>query len=144
MSVAGLSADTQGSVRWARPLVALGAVVAPVLVYLVSVELLDVEVTVPEEPGSSTFADLEFGPVLGASIVAVLLGWAFLALLERLVPRRALVIWTVVSLVVLVASLPWNPDFTSSERLVLGAMHLALGAVLIVGMHRTAAEPSTT
>jgi hypothetical protein len=138
MSVAGLSAGTQSSVRWGRPLVALGAALAPVLVYLVCVPLLDVEVTVPEEFGSSTFADLDLGPVVGASILAVLLGWAFLAVLERIVATRALTIWTVVAVVVLITSLPWNPDFSTGERLVIGSMHLALALVLIVGMRRTA------
>jgi len=144
MSVADVSAGTQGTIRWARPLVALGAVLAPVLIHLVAVQLFDVELTVPESPGSDVWAELELGPVIGASIIAVLLGWALLAVLERVVPARALTIWTVVAVVVMVLSLPWNPDFTAGERVVIGAMHLAIGAILIIGMHRTAAgDPST-
>jgi len=70
-------------------------------------------------------------------IAAVLAGWAFLALLEKFVPRKALVIWTTVALIVLVGTLPYMPGFSIAERLLLGGVHLVLAAILILGLRQT-------
>ena len=139
MATTDLSTDSTAlpASRWARPVVALSAALAPTIVWLIAVQALDREVTVPESPGSATFVDLELGPVLGASILAVVAGWLLLSVLERRLPTRSLTVWTVAALVVLVLSLPWNPDFTATERAVIATMHLALGAILLLGMRAT-------
>ena len=141
MATTDLQAGTVGSTRWARPIVILTAALAPAVVWLIAIGILDREVTVPESPGSDTFVDLDFGPVLGASILAVLAGWGLLVLLGRITPK-ALTIWTVIAAVVLVVSLPWNPDFTATERLVISTMHLLLGLILIGGLRLTSRHPT--
>jgi hypothetical protein len=75
---------------------------------------------------------------------AALAAWALLALLERLT-ARARTIWTIVAVVVLVASLGTpllGSGVTAANRAVLELLHLAVGAVLIPALRRTAASPS--
>jgi hypothetical protein len=141
MATTDLQAGAAGSTRYARPIVALTAALAPAAVWLIAIGALDREVTVPESPGADAFVDLDLGPVLGASILAVLAGWGLLVVLERVTPK-ALTIWTAIAAVVLVASLPWNPDFTATERVVIGTMHLLLGLILIGGMRLTSRRPT--
>jgi hypothetical protein len=114
----------------ARALVALSAVVAPAVIWLVAVPLLGVRLLVPGRPGQPV---LEIGVAMVAAValVACLGGWLLLAVLERLT-RRARTIWTVVALLVLALSfvLVTGPMATAT-RITLGLMHLAVGAVLI-------------
>jgi len=119
-----------------RGLVALGAVVAAVLVWVVAVPVLGATVTVPERPGSTNRTELPFGDVVVAAAVAALAGWALLAVLERFT-TRARAIWTVIAVAVLVLTMPFMPGFTVTERLVLGAMHLTVAGVLIPGLRQT-------
>lgn len=128
------------STRRTRAAAVAAAVAAAALVWLIAVPLLDLAVTVPEGPGSTTRAPLGLALVLVTAAVASLAGWALLALLERLT-RRAGAIWTGVALVVLVATMPYAPGFTATERVVLGAMHLAVAAVLVPGLRRGARRP---
>ncbi len=120
-----------------RALVVLGAVVAAVLVWFVAVPLLGNDVTVPASPGATERVDLGVGPVIGTALIAGLLGWALLAVLERFT-QRALTVWTVIAVVVLIVSMPFMPGFSGTERTVLALLHLAVGAMLIVGFRRTA------
>ncbi|MFI6445654.1 DUF6069 family protein [Kitasatospora sp. NPDC050543] len=70
--------------------------------------------------------------VSASSIVPTLLGWALLELLERFVPRRATVIWTVLAVLTLVGSLPYNgTGISTTDQLLLALMHLIVGAVVI-------------
>jgi len=116
-----------------RGLVVVGAVIAAVLVWIIAVPVLGASVTVPEAPGSTVREDLEVGPVVITALVAALAGWALLALLERFT-TRALTVWTVIAVAVLVLTLPYLPGFTLTERLVLGIMHLAVAGVVIPGL----------
>jgi hypothetical protein len=79
------------------------------------------------------------GPIAVAAtaLVAGLLGWAALALLERFT-RRARVIWTALATVVLAVSLlgPLNGIDTTTKTALLG-LHMVVGVVLIVGLPRT-------
>jgi hypothetical protein len=75
---------------------------------------------------------IQIGAVIGASLVAPLLGWGLLALLERFVPRRAPLIWGVIAGLVLVIGLPYNGvGITVTDQVLLGVMHLIVGAVMI-------------
>jgi hypothetical protein len=80
------------------------------------------------------------GPVAVAAsgLVAGLLAWALLAVLERLLTRPGRT-WTVLAVVALVLSLagPLGSGVGTANRLVLAAMHLAVAAVLIPGLRRT-------
>ncbi|MET8833200.1 DUF6069 family protein [Micromonospora sp. NPDC004540] len=68
----------------------------------------------------------------GVALVPALAGWAFLAVLERFVPRRATLIWTIVALVVLVATMPWSGTFRSDgDHVSLVLLHVVVAAVLV-------------
>jgi cytochrome bd-type quinol oxidase subunit 2 len=80
--------------------------------------------------------------VLVMAGAAALLGWAFLAVLERFT-AQARRIWLVTALVVLVLSfvMPFNSgEIDGSAQLALLAMHLAVGAVLIPLLVRTSGD----
>jgi hypothetical protein len=70
--------------------------------------------------------------VTQVTVVLGLAGWAALALLERFT-RRGLAIWTVLAVVVLVAS--YVPVFlveaTTATRIALLAVHTAVGALVV-------------
>lgn len=119
-----------------RALVAVGAVSAAVAVWAIAVPVLGLSVTVPDSPGSTNRSELAFLPVVLTAAVAALAGWGLLAVLER-VTRRAPTVWTAIALTVFLLTLPYLPGFTGTERLVLTLLHLALAAVLIIGMRLT-------
>jgi hypothetical protein len=126
-----------------RALVVVAAVVTAALAWVVIVPLLGNDITVPKSPSSSERIDLAIGPVIVMSALASLAGWALLTILERFT-AKARIIWTAVALVVLVATMPWDADFTSGERLGLVILHLAVAIPLILGFWRTAPEPTGT
>ncbi|HEV2088874.1 MAG TPA: DUF6069 family protein [Cryptosporangiaceae bacterium] len=123
-----------------RVLVVVAAVVAAVVVWTVAVPVLGTDVTVPQGPGSGERTDLALAPVVATALVAGLLGWALLAMLERFT-RRAHAVWTGIALTVLVFSMPWMPGFTGTERIVLVLLHLAVAAVLVPGPLTTGQRP---
>lgn len=126
-----------------RAIVVAAAVAAAVLAWVIIVPLLGTDIMVPEGPSSSERVDLAIGPVIIMSTIASLAGWALLTVLERFT-GKARVIWTVIAAVVLVATMPWDPEFTGTEQLALAVMHLALGVVLIGGFWRTGPSDDTT
>jgi cell division protein FtsW (lipid II flippase) len=81
-------------------------------------------------------ARIDLVATAGVTLVIGLLAWATLALLERFT-RRAAVIWTVLAVVVLVAS--YVPVFlveaTTVTRIALVAVHTAVG-VLVIAFRR--------
>lgn len=123
-----------------RALVVVGAVIAAALVWFVAVPVLGASVTVPEGPGSTVRTELEFPLVVITALVAALAGWALLAVLER-ITTKALTVWTVIAIAVLVLTLPYLPGFTVTERIVLGSMHLAVAGVLIPGLRAATNSP---
>lgn len=88
-------------------------------------------------------ADAAAGPVgpLGVILVAVVAGlaaWGLLALLEH-VTAQARTIWRFLATAVLLVSLtaPLGAGTTTSAKVSLAALHVAVGAVLIPGLART-------
>lgn len=128
--------DVTTSPRWARPAIALVAALSPAIVFLLVSTIGGVDVAVPESFGSEQREELELGAVIGASVIAVLVGWGVLAVLERLTDK-ALTIWTVGALVLAAISMPWSTGFRTSDRVVITLMHVAIAAVFIVGMRVT-------
>ncbi|MEU8510359.1 DUF6069 family protein [Kitasatospora sp. NPDC048722] len=81
--------------------------------------------------------------VSASSIVPTLLGWALLELLERFAPRRATVIWTVLAVLTLAGSLPYNgAGISVADQFLLALMHLIVGAVVIPTFVITSAHRS--
>lgn len=114
------------------------AVLAALVVWSVAVPLLDVQLTVRTTPGSSV-QTIGAGFVLAASLLASLLGWGLLAVLERR-SQRAGTVWTAAAGVVLLLSLagPLTAAVTTSGKVSLVALHLSVAAVLIPLLRRTA------
>lgn len=115
-----------------------GAVAAGLLVWLVSVPALGVELTARSGGGEIVVGP---APVVLAGLVAGLGGWGLLALLERFTGRPRL-IWTGVAVTVLALSLiaPLVQATTVAAATVLIAMHVAVGAVVLVGLGPTAGK----
>jgi len=114
----------------ARALGVAGAVLAALAVWTAAVPLLGVDLLV--RPGGGRTQTVGPGSVVIASLIASLLGWALLALLEHRT-GRARTIWTAVALVVVLLSLgaPLTGGITTTAAVTLTLMHLAVAAVLI-------------
>jgi hypothetical protein len=119
-----------------RSLGVLGAVLAALAIWIVAGPLLDADLLVRSGVGSPQ--SVGAGSVVAASLLAALLGWALLAILERLT-SRARAVWTGVALVVLLMSLsgPLTSGTTLSTKATLAIMHVTVAAVLIQTLRRT-------
>ena len=118
---------------WTRALSVGGAVIAAVAVWIIAVPLLGLHLIVRFGNGSPQSVGVDF--VVGASLIASLLGWGLLVMLERRT-SRARTIWTVTAIAVLLVSLslPLSAGTTASTKAVLVVMHVAAAAVLIPGL----------
>jgi hypothetical protein len=135
--------QTRSAGRFARAgnrlVVVAGAVLAAVLVWAIGEPLLghDLVVVSPGQPA------IDLGPAaIGfVALASSLLGWAALAILER-ITARAVVIWTIAAFGVLAVSfLPFaGVETTGGSKVVLALTHLAVAAVLIPGLRRTSAR----
>ncbi|MFI7274027.1 DUF6069 family protein [Streptomyces sp. NPDC049879] len=123
-----------------RGLAVAGAVVAAALVQLVGDPVLGVDLVFTQ--GDQEPRDLDTAAFVLFAAVAALLAWALLALLERFAPARARTVWTATAVVVLVLSmLPvLNVEATGGAKAVLALAHVAVAAVLIPPLRRTAKE----
>ncbi|MFI5892109.1 DUF6069 family protein [Actinoplanes sp. NPDC051513] len=76
--------------------------------------------------------------VAATALIAGLAAWALLALLERTHVRRPARTYRIVASIVLMLSLlgPLGSGVGTSSKLVLLAMHLTVGAILIIGLPR--------
>ncbi|WP_282794529.1 DUF6069 family protein [Streptomyces sp. CC224B] len=121
------------SVRRGRLGVTALAVLAPVLVWLVTDPLLGHRLRIAD--GGRTL-DIGAVPVAAVALLASLAGWALLAALERFWARHARAVWTGAACAVLAVSfLPLAGDgMDGGTRLSLALMHLAVAAVLVPGL----------
>jgi predicted permease len=112
-----------------------GAVIAAVVVWAIAVPLLGTHLIVRFGTGSPETVGLDY--VIGATVLASLLGWGLLALLERRT-ARARTIWTAVAIVAVLASLslPLTASVAVSTKVTLAVMHVAVAAVLIPALLR--------
>ena len=122
-----------------RAVAVLGAVVATLVVWTVETQLLRIDLRASPVPG---VAPVVVGPPAVASftLLAGLVAWALLAVLERATPRvRA--VWLTIAVVALVVSLagPLGGAVTATAAVGLACMHLAAAAVLIPLLARSAA-----
>jgi peptidoglycan/LPS O-acetylase OafA/YrhL len=110
-----------------------GAIVAAVAVWVVAVPLLGLHLII--RFGSGAPQTIAVGFVVGATLIASLAAWGLLALLERRT-ARARSIWTIVAVAVLIVSLalPFSAGTTTTSKVVLALMHVAVAAVLIPGL----------
>lgn len=122
---------------WARALCAAGGAAAAAIAWAVEAPLLGIRLTV--RFGNMAPQTVVAGQVVGAALVAGLLGWLLLAALEGRA-ARARTAWTAAALVVLAVSLtlPLAAATTTSAAVGLVVLHLVVAAVVIPGMARTA------
>jgi predicted permease len=128
----------------ARALCAAGGALAAALAWTVEVPLLGIHLNVRFGPGhmqtgAGHIQTITIAQVIGVAVAASLFGWLLLALLERRTPR-ARVLWTTVALVALAASLALPLAFATTTSAIAGliVLHLAVGAVVIPALARTA------
>lgn len=129
--------NTATSTRRRRRLVtAAAAVVTGLAVWVVSVPLLDVTLAITRAGEGD---EVGVAPVLLTSLFAALAAWGLLALLEKFT-ARARTIWTIIAGVVLLLSLaaPIGSGTSVGAKLALLAMHLTVGAVIILGLRGSA------
>jgi len=122
-----------------RAFTVVGAAITAVAIWGISVPLLGAQLLVRFGSGAAQSVGIDY--VIGATVIASLAAWGVLTLLERRTPR-AHTIWTALAVVVLIASLslPLTAATTTSTRVVLVVMHVAVAAVLIVGLRRGGAS----
>ncbi|SMF57327.1 DUF6069 family protein [Streptomyces sp. Amel2xC10] len=122
-----------------RALAVVGAVLADALIWLVAHGLFDLDLRVPDGPGSTSTSELPFPVVVVSVAVVSLLGWGLLALLERFAPGRARTTWTVLAVAVLVLSLfapLFSEGLSAGNRITLVLLHLTVGAFLVPAFRR--------
>jgi hypothetical protein len=114
------------------------AVSAAVAVWVVAAPLLGLHLIVRFGSGSPESVGIDL--VIGASLIASLLGWGALALLETRT-ARARTIWTVLAIAVLIVSLslPLGAGVAATTKAALALMHVAVAAVLIPILPRSSA-----
>jgi Family of unknown function (DUF6069) len=125
--------------RRARPLVVVGAVMVALVVWAVAELGFGIDLRSPAN-GSEASWDVNPAVVVATSGVASLAAWGLLALLERLTayPRT---VWTAIAVLALLISLGGplsGTGVTGANRVALALMHLAVAAVLIPLLRRTA------
>jgi Family of unknown function (DUF6069) len=128
-----------------RAITVAAAVLAAIIVWVIEVPVAGIDLVV--QPVGAATQQVGFGSVLAMSLTASLLGWALLALLERIRPADARTMWTVTAVVVFALSLfgPLTGGSTLLVGLALVVMHVVVAAVLIVGMRRsTGPGPAAT
>jgi hypothetical protein len=139
MTDTALSASQTGRAKPDRKIRLTGiaaAIVLPAMIWVIASPVLGADMLVEDATGK----EMEIGlpPVLTVSIGAALLGWAFLAVLERFT-RHARIIWTIVATVLLLLSLvPLSGPMSGGTRATLALLHLAVGIPLIAAFWRSA------
>jgi Family of unknown function (DUF6069) len=112
-----------------------GATLAAVAVWAIEVPLLGIRLET--QFGNAAPQGVGIGAVVLSALAGSLAGWGLLAILERRF-ARARAIWTGIAIAVLLASfsLPVSAGTTTTTKVALAMMHLAVGAVLIPTLRR--------
>ena len=122
-----------------RVVAMLGAVIGPVLVWLIATVGFGKQLYQPGFGGTAP-EELSIWLVAATAGIAALAGAGVLALIERF-SRRPAQVWLVVATAVLIVSLgaPLSGEgIDTANKLALASMHLAAGAVLIPLLYRSA------
>jgi Family of unknown function (DUF6069) len=124
-----------------RALCAAGGAVGAVIAWAIEVPLLGIRLGV--RFGGMHPQTVVAGQVIGGALVAGLLGWLLLAVLDRRAAHPGAT-WVAAALLVLAASLalPIAASTTTSAAIGLIVLHMVVAAVVVPGMARTARRPS--
>lgn len=131
----GLTPSKQ-STNGPRIITVVAATLVTAAVWFVARVAFDVEV-IAKTGASETRVQLP--SVIIATVVAGLLGWGLLELLERKASSPGTV-WSIVAVVVLVLSMFGGPlgGVTTDAKVTLAVLHVTAGLVMIPGLARTA------
>lgn len=129
-------APTSAQTTRTRALAIAVAAVAAFAVWVVAVPLLGGDLRF--RFGHGAVQTVEPAAVVAGTIVASLLGWAVLAVLEKR-SRRAARIWTGIAVAALLVSLifPIVAGIATSTKITLILMHLAVAAVVIPALRHS-------
>ena len=132
------ASDRPGQKRRFRAAAVLASVVAATVTWVVAVAAVGVELTVERWDGAGTMT-VSLPLVITTALIAGLAGWAALAVLERISPRRARAVWTVGASAVLLVSLgmPVTAAATTAAAITFVALHIVVGATLIPALARS-------
>jgi hypothetical protein len=121
--------------RRPRALGVAASVLAAVAVWVVAVPILGAHLTV--RFGHGAVQNVQISSVIATSILASLLGWTVLTILEKRT-RRAVAIWTGIALATTLLSLlfPILAGITTSTKIALATMHLGVAAILIPALRK--------
>ena len=139
MSEVPMTRENVGSasahVRRNRILGVAGATLAAVAVWAIEVPLLGIRLQT--QFGNTAPQSVGIGLVVLSALAGSLAGWGLLALLEARF-ARARTIWTGIAIAVLLASFsaPISAGTTTTTKVALAMMHLAVAAVLIPTLRR--------
>ena len=136
---------TSRTVRWrTRALAVVAAMAAALTVWVTAHLLLGVDLKILMSGGTQTM-QVGWGSVLVVSLIASLIAWGLLAVLERFIVR-ARTTWTVIALAILLLSfagpLFGAGDASAGAKVSLALMHVAVAAVLIPLLARTSPSQS--
>lgn len=125
-----------------RAIVIVAAGIAALLIWLVADPIAGV--TLEAETGNGNVQRIGPIAILIVTTLAGLLGWALLALLERMTPR-ARTVWAGIAVLLLLASMigAWAGTSTGA-RITLVLMHIAVGVILIGGFVATPGQDTAT
>jgi hypothetical protein len=115
-----------------RVLMVIGAPAAALAVWAVAVPLAGATLTVRAGDDTQTVGPAS---IVAASLLAAVVSWVLLAVLERWVVRPGRIL-AIITVPVLAASLsgPLGDAVGTTAKLVLVALHLAVVAVIVVGL----------
>jgi hypothetical protein len=112
----------------------LAATATAVAIWVVAVPVLGLDLAA--RPIGGAVQQIGPIPVVVVSLLAGLLGWLVLALLERLTSRAGLIWRVIAGLVLLVSLLGPLAAINLAATGVLLALHLVVGGILILGLPR--------
>ncbi len=124
-----------GTLRRNRILGVAGATLAAAAVWVIEVPLLGIRLQT--QFGNTAPQGVGIGLVVVSALAGSLAGWGLLALLERRF-ARARTIWTGIAIAVLLVSFsaPISAGTTTTTKVALAMMHLAVAGVLIPTLRR--------
>ncbi|USQ76872.1 DUF6069 family protein [Ornithinimicrobium cryptoxanthini] len=133
----GAAAPRTGSTE-RRSLVVAAAAVAAMLTWLVADPVLSIDLKVLEAPGGTTTRLVSAGSIVSSAIIAGLLSWALLAVLERKA-TQGVTVWRWVTAAVALVSLlaPLSLAQNTGATVVLTLLHVAVASVLILALPGT-------
>ena len=133
----GAAAPRTGSTE-RRSLVVAAAAVAAMLTWHVADPILGIDLEVLKAPGGTTTTLVSAGSIVASAIIAGLLSWVLLAVLERKT-TQAVTVWRWVAVAVALASMlaPLSLAQNAGATVVLTLLHVVVAGILVTALPGT-------